>query len=57
VSQHILNAITPLHIRTSFAADQGVGFDTYFASHSTAELLANFSSEAKKLGAILIQAN
>lgn len=57
ISDHILNAITALHIRTSFAADGGANFDSYFADSSPSTLVNNFTVEAHKLEKILLEAN
>lgn len=52
-SERTLHAITPLHIRTSFARDMGANFDGYFANNSVSALISNFASEASKEGKIL----
>jgi hypothetical protein len=52
-SERTLHAITPLHIRASFARDMGTNFDTYLSSNSVSALISNFSSESIKLERIL----
>jgi hypothetical protein len=57
ISEHVLNAITPLHIRTSFAEDSNANLDTYLSSTSLVDLIANWKAEARTLGATLVAAN
>ncbi len=56
VASRTLHAITPLHIRTSFAADMGIGLDTYLASTDIPALVAQFKAEANDLGKFLAAA-
>jgi len=57
ISEHIVNAITPLHIRTSFAIDGEANFDSYFAGASLPTLISNFKGEEQKLEKTLLDAN
>ena len=55
VTQHTLNAITPLHIRASFEKDTGVDFDAYLTANSPQQLIDNFADEAEVLRSFLIR--
>jgi S1-C subfamily serine protease len=57
ISAHVLNAITPRHIRASFAADGGANFDSYFADNSLSTLVSNFKSQGRTLAELLLGAN
>ncbi len=56
LSDHVLNAISSRHIRTSFMNDMRQGFDSYFASRDIPTLIDAFSAEASTLRAILSHA-
>ena len=50
ISQRQLNAVTPGHMRRSFAADMGgQDLDSYLAGNSITTLIANFKNEASNL--------
>lgn len=53
ISDHVLNAITPRHIRASFQKDSNAALDSYLASNDLSTLVSNFSSEAQTLGKVL----
>lgn len=57
VSEHTLNAITPRHIRASFAVDSSVELDSYLTNHSLPDLVQLFSTKAVELRQKLIDAN
>jgi S1-C subfamily serine protease len=56
ISGRDLHAITPRHIRASFKDDTGEDLDGYLASHTPDEMVADFGSEAAKLGKLLYRA-
>ncbi len=55
IKDHELNAVTPFHIRSSFKAETGVDFDTYFSS-PLLTLIAQFTTKAALLQATLVKA-
>jgi S1-C subfamily serine protease len=56
ISEHVLNAITPRHIRASFAKDSSASLDSYLANNDLKTLVSNFSTEYKTLQKILVAA-
>jgi hypothetical protein len=56
ISDHILHAITPRHIRASFMKDSGTGLDAYLAGNDLKTLVSNFSAEFAELKQILVKA-